>query len=217
MEKIASAIFRKYTSEEAVVDIVDQDGRYALRQVRQYWDEATPCLSGISETDIAAMPVEELQAKVSDCWGEGFVERADRESLRVNAELAKRMDLSPGSLRRRSIYLLLLASFGAVTALIAGLVLLFHPVAASEFLGLLMIWGIGGVALLIISLLGICYIIVNTQVYGKILAENSEVNEQEFRAEVVALARKDPSMSVSRALALVARNRSTSLGSPETS
>lgn len=76
MTKIADAIFD--SSDEIVTDIIDRNGRATLRQVRNYWsDEKVPRLAGVSETDIATLPSEELDKKVAEFWGEEFLDRAD--------------------------------------------------------------------------------------------------------------------------------------------
>ena len=84
MKKIVDAIFETDETQDAALRIVSRDERATLRQIRSYWsDDTNQGLSGVSETDIATLSSEDLRKRVADFWGEEFVERADRLSLRA--------------------------------------------------------------------------------------------------------------------------------------
>lgn len=97
MKKIADAIFATDSSDGVVSNIIDRNGRATLRQVRNYWsDESVPRLAGVSETDIATLPSEELEKRVAEFWGKDFIDRADRFVEQSHPEVVAGCDATGG-------------------------------------------------------------------------------------------------------------------------
>lgn len=133
--------------------------------------------------------------------------RTSTDAMRKNAALAKRMHIEKADVRRRAILLVLMAFLGLGATIFAVIGASVAPDSISEAARkLFVLIFVGGIGLLLVSLLATLYVLWNAYVHKAILAEVASEETEELVSAIDQIRATTPTATVTQLVALLKQN-----------
>lgn len=133
--------------------------------------------------------------------------RTSTDAMRKNAMIAKRMHIEKADVRKRAIILAVMAFLGLVAAMIALIGASLAPEGISEVARkLFVLVFVGGIGLLVISLLATLYVLWNAYVYKAILAAVATEETEELVSAISQVRETTPTITVTELVTLLRQN-----------
>jgi hypothetical protein len=163
------------------------------------------------DTEIIRMSSVEIAAQLEDA-GLNAAKLVDRvrtntDAMRRNAMIAKRMHIEKADVQRRAILLAFMACVGLGATVFALIGASLAPESTSEAARkLFVLVFVGGIGLLLTSLLAILYVLWNAYVHKAILAEVASEETNELVSTIDQIRATRPAISVTQLVVLLRQN-----------
>lgn len=168
----------------------------------------TEMIARSDDTEIRSMSSVEIAVELEDA-GLNAAKLVDRvrtstDAKRKNAMLAKRMHIEKADVRRRAILLVFMAFLGVGATVFAIVGASVAPESISEAARrLFVLIFVGGIGLLIVSLLATLHVLWNAYVHKAILAEVASEETEELVSAIDQIRATTPTITVTQLVVLL--------------